>query len=417
MMDTTPFERPWGDAGPHPEVARPALHLVVEGRAVPLPRGRRTIIGGAPEAGIRLAGQRVAPRHAGVRADSDAVVVEDLGSERGVVVRGARVERARLEPGGVMTLGRTPLIVAQAVGRRCAGAVAWQGMIGRSSRTFRLWEELVVAGSTRAPVWLHGESGTGKELAARAIHATSDRGRGPLVAINCAALPAEIAEAELFGVVRGAYTGASRDRPGAFASADGGTLLLDEIGDLPPTIQAKLLRALEEGEVLPVGGDRPVRLDVRVIAATWRDLEAEAAVGRFRHDLLHRLWVLRVDVPPLRRRQEDVAPLIDALIAGSGIWPDLATLRAAEQASWPGNVRQLRNHVQRAVARGDARLLVPEAPEGRGRLALRRGQSEPVAVKHLIRDALLDHRGRREETAAALGISRSTLYRWLRDLG
>ncbi|MCA9514315.1 MAG: sigma 54-interacting transcriptional regulator, partial [Myxococcales bacterium] len=253
-------------------VAPPGIQLVIEGRAVGLEPGRRVIAGSSREADVRLGGPHVAPRHVAIRAEPGAIVVDDLGSDGAIRVGGARIERARVPVGGVVSIGRTPLLVAQGVGRAHGGALAWQGMIGRSARTLATWEELAVAGSTRAPLWLHGESGTGKELAARAVHGTSDRAGGPLVAINCAALPAEIAEAELFGVVRGAFTGAARDRAGAFVTAHGGTLLLDEVGDLPADAQVKLLRALQTGEIDPVGAPSPVRVDFRLISATNRSL-------------------------------------------------------------------------------------------------------------------------------------------------
>jgi hypothetical protein len=292
---------------------RPAPVLVVEGVVRRLAEGEVLVVGTAREARIRLADPHVSSRHASFTRVGAAVVVRDLGSTNGVWVEGRQVSEARLSGGQCVELGQTRVLVAESAAlARHADAVRWAGMMAQDGRSLALLRELADVASSDAPVWLCGESGTGKEVAAQAIHDASARRSKPRVAINCAALPGTLADAELFGVVRGAFTGADRTRPGAFQRAHGGTLLLDEIGELTPEVQAKLLRVLETGEVVPVGGDGPIAVDVRIIAATWRDLEQEARDGRFRFDLLQRLWVLRVDLPPLRARPDDIGPLLEA---------------------------------------------------------------------------------------------------------
>ena len=221
--------------------------------------------------------------------------------------------------------------------------------------------------TSSAPVLITGESGTGKELVARRIHARSRRAAGPFVAVNCAAIPGELLESELFGHVRGAFTGAVRDRPGRFRQASGGTLFLDEVAELPLPLQGKLLRVLQEHVVDVVGGDSPVAVDVRVLAATNQDIHARAAEGLLRRDLLYRLNVVELPLPPLRERREDIAPLVAHFVAGFAEGRDLEVPAAVQdelaRRSWPGNVRELANACERAVilCRGDA-LRVEDLP-------------------------------------------------------
>jgi two-component system response regulator GlrR len=235
---------------------------------------------------------------------------------------------------------------------------AWRkGIITRNPAMEELLAKARLVAAGDAAVLIRGESGTGKELLARAVHAASPRRDGPFVAINCGAIPEPLLESELFGHVKGAFTGAVRDNPGLFRAADGGTLFLDEIGDMPPALQVKLLRVLQEKQVRPVGGMQHAPIDVRVISATHRDLEAEMAAGNFREDLYYRLKVVALALPPLAERREDI-PLLAGHFLGelaahyrknvSGFAPDAVELLVA--ASWPGNVRQLHNVVEQSVA-------------------------------------------------------------------
>jgi DNA-binding NtrC family response regulator len=229
-------------------------------------------------------------------------------------------------------------------------------LLGDSTAMRRVREQIRLCAATPGRVLVSGETGTGKEVVARAIHAQSERRRAPWVAVNCAAVPGELIESELFGHEKGAFTGALRTRRGKFEQADGGTLFLDEIGDMPAHMQAKLLRVLEEGEVERVGGDRRLRVDVRVLSATNRDLRADIAAGRFREDLYHRLNVVTIHLAPLRERPEDVPVLVthflETLSGLAGlravpIGPDLVA--RLQRHRWPGNVRELRNTVERLL--------------------------------------------------------------------
>ena len=247
--------------------------------------------------------------------------------------------------------------------RPAADAPGRFGMIGESDAMQRVFERIERVADADVPVLIQGETGTGKELVAQAMHDRSRRARGPFVAVNCAAVPPNLLESELFGHVRGAFTDAVRDRAGHFVEADGGTLFLDEIGDMPLQMQAKLLRVLQEGEVRPVGGSKTVRVDVRVVAATHRDLAAMCREGGFREDLYFRLAVVEVALPPLRERGGDAAliatQLVDRLARDVGRpAPSLspAALRALAAWRWPGNVRELENELRRAIALGGERL-------------------------------------------------------------
>ena len=284
-------------------------------------------------------------------------------------------------------------------------------------------------------ILITGDSGTGKELLARAIHYASSRAEGSFVVENCSALPDTLLEGELFGHKRGAFTGATEDRIGLFQQADGGTLFLDEIGETSPASQVKLLRALQEGEVRPVGSPRPVAVDVRIIAATNRDLEDDVASGRFREDLYYRIAGMTLYLPSLRERPQDISLIVDELFKRSSA----TDLRMSADAmnllvgySWPGNVRELQNEVRRAIALGgDAvlgaellsqRLTKPAKKAGR-RMQTAEGGSR--LLKHhmerleeqLIRDAMLRHKGNKTRVADELGLTRLGLRMKLTRLG
>lgn len=313
---------------------------------------------------------------------------------------------------------------------------AFPGLIGRSSameRILRLVENLEHSDAT---VLLTGESGTGKEILARTIHGHSPRRDGAFVAVNCGALPGDLLESELFGHVRGAFTGAVRERAGRFEIAAGGTLFLDEVGDVPLHLQVKLLRVLQEKTFEPVGESRSRNTDARIIAATNIDLRRAVQEGRFREDLFYRLRVVPIEIPPLRDRRADIEPLATHLLArvaarqGRALRFSPEARRALLDYSWPGNVRELENALEYAVAvcKGQTLLLEdlpielqpsgsPRAIEAAGSFPPARADSENVPEIERLRKALNAHRWRRSETARALGISRATLWRRMREAG
>jgi two-component system response regulator AtoC len=286
-------------------------------------------------------------------------------------------------------------------------------------------------------VLVRGETGTGKELVGSLLHAQSRRAEGPLVRFNCSAIPAELAEAELFGHSRGAFTGATQARPGFFAEANHGTLVLDEVGELPLAVQAKLLRALQDGEIQPVGSGRVEKVDVRIVACTNRDLTVEVREGRFREDLYYRLAVVELVVPPLRDRREDVPALAHefALRYGERFGVEAVRLSPAlverlAAADWPGNVRQLENVVARMVAMSGGGEIGPEAFQGTGspEPAPARPAEDPAAgdgartlreqidalERSVIARTMTAVHGNQSEAARRLGISRNTLTERLR---
>ncbi len=305
-------------------------------------------------------------------------------------------------------------------------------LVGQSPAFRHLMELVRQVASSEATVLLRGESGTGKELAARAIHRLSARAAAPFVAVNCAALPESIIESELFGYVKGAFTGAGADRPGRFRQADGGTLFLDEIGDLAPHLQVKLLRVLQEGEIEPVGADRPVPVNVRLLAATHRDLEAAVAQGRFRADLYYRLNVISVRLPTLSERPDDIALLAAHFMEQFNRKNNKRFLGITQQAldvlasyPWPGNVRELENVMERAVVlgRGDfisLEHLPPElteiTPSG-GSITLPIGVPMEEVERTMIRETLRFTGGNKQDAARLLGIATRTIYRRLAEEG
>ncbi len=305
-----------------------------------------------------------------------------------------------------------------------------ENVVGRSEAMLQVYKTAARVASTDATVLIQGESGTGKELVARAIHASSPRAEGPFVAVDCGAIAEGVLESELFGHARGAFTGAQATRRGLFEEADHGTLFLDEIGDVGPGLQARLLRALQEGTVRPVGANEPVAVDVRVVAATNRDLEQAVKDGTFRADLYYRLDVVGIRIPPLRERREDV-PLLAEHFAhkhgraeGATLSPAARDLLAAYD--WPGNVRELENVIARALAMNPSGVILPEdLPEAirgaarppPGPTGLAAGDRPTLAEleRRYAAQVLTETGGNKTRAAEVLGIDRKTLYRLLGD--
>ena len=330
--------------------------------------------------------------------------------------------------------------VAELLERRPAEERVREGALGAMVGHARVMREVFDAVRSVAPtettVLITGETGTGKELLARAVHDLSERASGPFVPVNCAALAEGVLESELFGHVRGAFTGALMDRKGLFAAAAGGTIFLDEVGDVSLALQQRLLRVIQEREVVPVGAVRAEHVDVRVVAATHRDLSEEIRLGRFRDDLYYRLNVFRVDVPPLRERASDIPLLVEAALArlrgrSSGSPPPAAfsplAMRLLRSYAWPGNVRELFGVVESAAIRaGGPRIEAQHLPapirdpEGRGAspgLEERYRAGDPESEREAIVAALAEAEGSRSRAADLLGMSRTTLWRRMKEFG
>ena len=329
------------------------------GRRVPIP-GDAFSVGSAVGNDLRLAEDgAVSRRHCRILADErDGYRIEDLGSTNGTFVNGVRVAHAFLDAGARIRLGGTELEFSPQEETRDlerSERESFGAAVGRSPAMRRVFWAAECYAPTDATVMLAGETGTGKDVLAREIHAHSPRAKKPFLVIDCSALAPELVESELFGHVKGAFTGAAADRPGVFEAADGGTVFLDEIGDLPPSLQPKLLRVLENREVRRVGSNAVRPVDVRIVCATNKRLDEEVNAGRFREDLFYRLSVVLIELPPLRERPEDIPPLVAAFarrLGGPDAEAALGDLAAAMPAlrrhAWPGNVRELRNLVERA---------------------------------------------------------------------
>jgi transcriptional regulator with GAF, ATPase, and Fis domain len=381
-----------------------------------LETGKSLTIGTRPPSEIVVRDPTVSGRHVKMMALRGGVLVEDLDSKNGLFVGGARVRRAMLDSGrGSFMIGRTLVTLRDASEVQPLRHKPIPGLIGNSSCMQRLHDQIRRLAQLEAPVLVLGESGTGKDVIARALHALSGRPGGYL-ALNAGALGETLADSELFGHRRGAFTGAVQNRPGAFELANRGTLFLDEIAELAPSIQVKLLRAVEDGEVRPLGGTSGVKVKTRIVTATWAPLEHRIEQGEFRADLFHRISTFVIEVPPLRQRKSDIAALATSLLLRKQdelgervLTPDaLARLSAY---NFPGNVRELFSIIYRAAASTQGREIRPEDVES----ALPR--SYPARAEDSALDArrvLEAHRGNVSAAARSARVPRSTFRSWLK---
>ncbi|HEY6459853.1 MAG TPA: sigma 54-interacting transcriptional regulator [Polyangiaceae bacterium] len=321
----------------------------------------RVLAGTSPACELRLADREVSRRHASFDVTERGLRVTDLGSTNGTTVNGVAIGEAFVGPGAVVRLAGTTVRVESGGARpvSLAGAAGFGRMVGASEAMRRIYPVCARLAQAAVPVLVEGETGTGKELLAEALHEASPRAGAPFVVFDCTAVPPSLAESMLFGHERGAFTGAVAARKGVFEEADGGTLFVDEIGELDLQMQPKLLRALERGEVQRVGSNQWRRVDVRIVAATRRDLDREVQAGRFRDDLFFRLAVGRVELPPLRDRRGDVSLLAETFwraLGGADRPIPNDALERFEDYPWPGNVRELHNAVARLLALGEVSL-------------------------------------------------------------
>ncbi|MGF1469250.1 MAG: sigma 54-interacting transcriptional regulator [Sandaracinaceae bacterium] len=318
-------------------------------------------VGKARDNDLVLMDDTVSRAHCEIVRDRRGYLLRDLGSTNGTLLDGARIKEAWLKPGAVITVGNVELKVrpnAERIELLPSEEERFGDVVGGALAMREIFGLLERLGPTDATVLIGGETGTGKDVLARAIHASGPRADRPFIVVDCGAVVGSLIESELFGHERGAFTGATASRQGAFELADGGTLFLDEIGELPLDLQPKLLRALEQRAIRRVGGNHPTRVDIRVIAASKRNLKMEVERGKFREDLYFRLAVVPVELPPLRERREDIPLLAEHLLAdlaradASGETPrrlSRASLDALMAHDWPGNVRELRNVLERAA--------------------------------------------------------------------
>ncbi|MGQ0508742.1 MAG: sigma 54-interacting transcriptional regulator [Myxococcaceae bacterium] len=409
------------------------------GKSVPI-KGT-LMIGSHPEAGLPLGDPTVSRYHLELHARGDGVRVRDLESTNGSFISGARVTEIIVEEEATVTVGKTSVRISiseQDLGRPKTERSSFGRVVGHSEAMHHLFGVLERVAPSDSTVVLLGETGTGKELIAEAVHQNSRRKDKRLVVVDCGAVAPTLIESELFGHIKGSFTGAVSDRYGAFLEADGGTIFLDEIGELPLELQPKLLRVLEGGMVKRVGEDKPRRVNVRVIAATHRDLEAEVEAGRFRRDLYFRLAVVLVRVPPLRERLVDLPMLARHFVKLMGreefeLSPSL--LQRLGDYNWPGNVRELRNVIERALAGAEMDPLpfetgsrVPTAtnpsgvrasPDGLNDLPFKEAKERLVDsfTKEYLVALLAKCGGNISEVARTAGIARNYVHRLVTKYG
>ncbi len=400
-------------------------------------------LGSAPDNDIVLNDRAVSRRHAEIQLTPQGLLLRDLGSTNGTFINNVRITEAYVPADAECTLGYSRLLIRQRTEERPV-AVSRQEerlgeLVGASARMRELYGLIRAVAPTPTTVHLHGESGSGKELVARTLHALSGRS-GPLVVFDASVADPEMVRNDLFGHIKGAFTGATGSREGAFRQAHTGTLFIDEIGELPLDLQPRLLRVLETREVMPIGADKPIRVDVRVITATHRDLAAMVKAGRFRADLYYRLSVVPIEIPTLREISSDIPRIARHLCKQLQLSCRLseAALQALQRYSWPGNVRELRNVLERAaVLRGDQevrpedlRLPRDELAGSVASVASAAGYggdagSRPSAAdarahlkdveRQMILDALARNQNNKAAVARELGIPLSTLKRRIKD--
>jgi len=395
-------------------------------------------IGSHPSNDLVIEDPTVSRFHCEIQVSSQGPMVRDLDSRNGTMVDGVHLMLGYLRGGSLLRLGATTIrfsLESESNQLRVSDRTQFGSLVGASVAMRSIFSLLERAASTNATVLLEGETGTGKGATAESIHKESARRDGPFVVVDCGAIPENLLESELFGHEKGSFTGAVDRHIGAFEEAHGGTVFLDEIGELAPDLQPKLLRVLENREVRRIGSNTAKPVDVRMIAATNRDLRAEVNVGRFRPDLYYRLAVVKIVLPPLRHRPEDIPPLVDEMLRGLRIaegenqWlRSPAFISTLQRSAWAGNVRELRNYLERCSVFGrelptqeepsGPRSDVEAAPVDLQTPFLQARDKVVSSFERRYLDALLRaHKGKVGEAAAAAGIDRVFLWRLLRRHG
>ncbi|MBL8955575.1 MAG: sigma 54-interacting transcriptional regulator [Myxococcaceae bacterium] len=393
--------------------------------------GRPVVLGSARDCDLALDDDTVSARHCELAPDGDTVVLRDLGSTNGVFLEDVRVREAVVEPGARIRLGRSKLALKPHGTAEIAvlDSDRFDRLHGKSRVMRALFAKLAQCARSDAALLIEGETGSGKDLAAQAVHRSSARIDGPCVVLDCAAVAPSLVEAELFGYERGAFTGASAARIGLVEQAHRGTLIVDELGELPLELQPKLLRVLEQGEVRRLGGDAPVKVDVRFVACTNRSLQAEVKAGRFREDLFFRVSALTVRMPSLREHLEDVPGLVDELLRRAGGAQRFDELPESDRAlllahRWPGNVRELRNVVERLITfpKGATRELIapavaPLAPGELQAFSEAREAAHDAFERQYVDEVLRRGSGSISEAARLAGVSRQFIQKLMRKHG
>ncbi|MCB0343104.1 MAG: sigma 54-interacting transcriptional regulator [Pseudobdellovibrionaceae bacterium] len=407
-----------------PEVynQRGFLTLVSEKTVRTVEIGQFASIGRSADNTLVIQDDFASGRHARVLNKEGQFFIQDLGSRNGTYVNGAQVLHARLRHHDQVRMGQTQILFSQRLGDlelkvlNSSKNAKWQAQLNR----------LPAIAQSHLPVLISGPSGSGKEVVAQTLHKLSQRSSGPLININCSALSESLVESELFGHTKGSFTGATDNRKGAFNAARGGTLFLDEIGDLPINLQPKMLRALENNEIKPVGSDTSVSTDVRIIAATHKNIRQKVKSGEFREDLFYRLHVVEIRTPALSERMEDFEELLAFFAQKYRVRFDLATIKELKAYSWPGNIRELRNAVARAAALVNGHAVQPN------HIPMIVDQGLPISnmdwfprpnglnmiqemEKNLILELLEKNNGNQRKTARELGMAKSTLHDRIRS--
>ncbi len=425
--------RPDGEGREAPPPARLRVRAAGRERTVPV-TSAGVVVGKEPTCDAPIDDPFVSARHLRIEPQGGNWALVDLGSTNGTFISGARVSRAELPLGLTVQLGDAEIVLEARDAPEPPRAESFEGMVSRDVSMRQVFDLVERVGPSDAAVAILGETGTGKELVARALHARSSRRDAPFIPVNCSAIAESLIESELFGHEKGAFSGADRMRKGAFEEADRGTIFLDEVGELPLDLQPKLLRVLELGEVKRVGASRPITANVRIVAATHRDLRVQVRAGKFREDLFYRLCVVPITVPPLRQRKGDVRALAEAFLAraaprGLALRWSPESIAKLEGYDWPGNVRQLKNVVQRALLfRGEGLVIPPGAVTFEDTRAARgdTGDDDTMYVRGLtleeiereaIRLSLRRNRGKRAAVVKELQIAKSTVMKRIGQWG